>query len=90
MSARMNLENLEHLGPGDEVKFVIQSYEDYFWTKQILANHPTPPPEKVLLSPAHPILDPRDLAQWILADRLPARLQIPMHRGLWPEATRGR
>lgn len=90
MSDRMNLENLTHLRPQDEVKFVIQSRTDYLWAKELLKDYPHPPAEKVLFSPAHGALEPRELADWILEDRLPARLQLPLHRLLWPGHERGK
>jgi len=90
MSDRMDLANLHHLRPQDEVKFVIQGRDDYLWARQILETHPHPPPEKVLFSPAHNTLEPRELAEWILADGLLARIQLPLHRLLWPGAERGR
>lgn len=90
MSDRMNLENLTHLRPQDEVKFVIQSRADYLWARDLLKDNPSPPAEKVLFSPAHGAIEPRELAEWILADRLEARLQLPLHRVLWPGIDRGR
>ena len=90
MSDRMNLENLTYLRPQDEVKFVIQSRTDYLWARELLKHNPSPPAQKVLFSPAHGAVEPRDLAEWILADRLKARLQLPLHRLLWPGIERGR
>jgi len=90
MSDRMDLGNLHHLRPQDEVKFVIQSRDDYLWARQTLETHPHPAPEKVLFSPAHKTLEPRALAEWILADGLEARIQLPMHRLLWPGVDRGK
>lgn len=90
MSDRMDLENLHRLRPHDEVKFVIQSRDDYRWAKEVLRAHRPARPEKILLSPAHDRLDPRELAEWILADRLEARIQLPLHRVLWPGVERGK
>jgi 7-carboxy-7-deazaguanine synthase len=90
MSDRMELGNLHHLRPQDEVKFVIQSRDDYLWARQILETHPHPAPEKVLFSPAHQTLEPGALAEWILADGLEARIQLPLHRLLWPGVEGGK
>ena len=90
MSDRMDLGNLHRLRPQDEVKFVIQSRDDYLWARQILETHPQPAPGKVLFSPAHKVLEPRALAEWILADGLEARIQLPLHRLLWPGVDRGK
>lgn len=90
MTDQMDFQNLHRLGEKDEVKFVLRDREDYEWVKEFLRFHPMPAPAQTLLSPAHPFLSPRDLAGWMLADRLPARLQVPLHRLLWPEQPRGR
>ena len=91
MRDRMNLENLDHLRPWDEVKFVIQSRQDYLWAKELLKTRlPLAHPGKVLFSPAHGTLGPRQLAEWILDDRLEARIQLPLHRLLWPDVERGK
>lgn len=90
MSDRMDFENLSRLRPQDEVKFVVQSHDDYLWAKKLLRKGTFPPPERVLFSPAHGTLEPRRLAEWILADRLGARIQLPLHRLLWPGVERGK
>lgn len=90
MTDQMDFQNLRRLGERDEVKFVLRDRQDYEWAKGIMRLHPMPAPDRILLSPAHPFLPPQDLAAWILADRLPARLQVPLHRILWPEQPRGR
>lgn len=91
MTAQMDLDNLGRLGPRDEIKFVIGTAEDYAWARRVLrsAQH-KPGPDRTLLSPVHGVLDPGSLADWILRDRLPARLQVPLHRVLWPHVSRGR
>lgn len=90
MSDRMDLDNLTRLRARDEVKFVIQSRDDYRWAKEVIRAYRPARPEKVLLSPAHDRLAPRELAEWVLADRLEARIQLPLHRLLWPGVERGR
>lgn len=90
MTDRMDFGNLPNLRKQDEVKFVVQNRLDYDWAKLVLEQHAERLSSKVLFSPAHPHLSGRDLAEWILSDSLQVRLQIPLHRLLWPEATRGR
>ncbi len=90
MSERMRLENLGYLRHPDEVKFVVQNREDYLWAVRLLRTAPPRPPGKVLFSPARGICDPRELAEWLLADRLGARIQLPLHRLLWPNVERGK
>ena len=90
MNDMLNLENLHHLRPHDELKFVLCDRADYNWTKEILGNSPKPPSGKILLSPAHPNLAPHLVAEWILEDKLPVRLQPQLHRILWPNSEKGR
>jgi 7-carboxy-7-deazaguanine synthase len=80
---RNRFENLAHLLPHDQVKFVICSQEDYQWAKQILAQYQLNKLSQVLFSPSHEQLLACDLADWILADRLPVRMQIQLHKYLW-------
>ena len=89
MNARNRLENLAVLKPQDEVKFVVADRDDYEWARQIITHHRLDERCGVLLSPAHGLLHPRPLAEWILADRLPVRLQIQVHKYIWPPDTRG-
>lgn len=90
MTDRMDFQNLRRLGEKDEIKFVLRDRQDYEWAKGIMSFHSMPHPDRTLLSPAYPFLRPQDLAAWMLADRLPARLQVPLHRVLWPAQPRGR
>ena len=78
--------NLGHLRAKDEVKLVLCDREDYDWAKQVLAEHAIPEKCSVLLSPVHGQLDPTVLAEWILQDRLPVRMQVQLHKLLWGEA----
>ncbi len=75
--------NLEHLNPQDEIKFVLCDEADYQWAKQVLADRRLASRCEVLFSPAHGQLAARDVAEWILRDRLPVRLQIQLHKLLW-------
>jgi len=67
--------NLEHLNPHDEIKFVLCDEADYRWAKQVLQEHGLAQRCEVLFSPAQGQLAPRDVAEWILRDKLPVRLQ---------------
>jgi 7-carboxy-7-deazaguanine synthase len=77
------LENLALLTPNDEVKFVLSDAADYEWAKHVLAEHHLPEKCPVLLSPVHGRLEPGQLADWILYDRLPVRMQVQLHKILW-------
>jgi len=76
-------ENLDHLLPQDQVKFVICSSSDYDWAKDILAKWQLPERCQVLFSPSHQQIKPGDLADWVLRDQLPVRVQIQLHKYLW-------
>ena len=75
--------NLEHLNPQDEIKFVLCDEADYQWAKQVLAERKLAQRCEVLFSPAQGQLAARDVAEWILRDRLPVRLQVQLHKLLW-------
>jgi len=81
--------NLPLLTPHDQVKFVICSRDDYDWAKGILGEHRLAETCEVLFSPSHMEVSPRDLADWIVADRLPVRFQMQLHKILWNDE-RGR
>jgi 7-carboxy-7-deazaguanine synthase len=80
---RNRLENLDVLAPRDQLKFVLCSREDYEWARGLLQSRATPLPCQVLFSPVWGRLEPRALAEWILADRLDVRLQLQLHKVLW-------
>ena len=76
--------NLAHLNPQDQVKFVICSRPDYDWARMRCDEHGLyERVADVLFSPSHHELPPRDLADWIVADRLPVRMQMQIHKLLW-------
>jgi 7-carboxy-7-deazaguanine synthase len=75
--------NLARLSDKDEVKFVLTGAADYDWAKDILAQHRLDGRCEVLFSPVESLLPARQLAEWILRDRLPVRMQIQLHRYLW-------
>ena len=81
--------NLDRLKPGDEVKFVLADRADYEWARAVVRDRALPARAGVLFSPVHGALDPRPLAEWILADRLPVRLQLQIHKYIWPAGMRG-
>ena len=88
-SDRNRWENLEVLRPGDEVKFVIADGSDYEWaTRQVLDRDLTRRCA-VLFSAVHEGLDPGTLARWVLRDGLAVRVQVQMHKVLWPGVERG-
>ncbi len=81
--------NLVQLKPADEVKFVICNRADYEWSRAFMQRERLAERCDILFSPAWGQLEPRLLAEWILEDRLPVRLQLQLHKLLWGEA-RGR
>jgi 7-carboxy-7-deazaguanine synthase len=82
-SARNRVENFSHLTRHDQLKFVICSRGDYEWSKAYLEDHRLSDRCQVLFSPSYTELPPRSLAEWILADRLPVRFQLQLHKILW-------
>ena len=89
MTERMHWANVERLRPQDEAKFVIQDRIDYEWAKSIQSRFRLTERCPVLFSPVFGKLNPRDLAEWMLADRLSVRLQLQMHKHIWTPETRG-
>ena len=79
---RNRLANLEVLTARDQLKVVVCSRADYEWARDLLRNS-APLPCQVLVSPSWAQLEPRELAEWILADRLDVRLQVQLHKILW-------
>jgi len=96
------LENLKTLGPADELKFVLSSREDYEFALEFVRHHDLARRVNALLfSPAfrkdatgsrdssHCLLDPRELAEWMVADDAPARLGLQLHKFIWDPAVKG-
>jgi 7-carboxy-7-deazaguanine synthase len=82
--------NLDHLTMRDEIKFVVADRADYEWARDaIVARDLAHRAGALLLSPVFGQLDPAALAAWILEDRLPARMQLQMHKQIWPGIPRG-
>ena len=78
--------NLDHLLAHDQIKIVIASRADYEWACAMLAEHALAQRCMVLFSPVHGAVQPRDLAEWIIADKLPVRFQMQLHKLLWNDA----
>lgn len=89
-SARNRLENIPHLTKRDEVKFVIGSREDYEWARDRVREYDLPARcGTVLFSPIFGRIEPRQIVEWILDDRLPVRFQLQMHKFIWEPRKRG-
>ena len=88
--ARNLFSNIEHLTKRDEVKFVIGSREDYEWSRAQVGRYTlTQRCGAVLFSPIFDRIDPREIVEWILADKLPVRFQLQMHKFIWTPTERG-
>ena len=82
-AARNRIENFAHLSPRDQLKFVICSRADYDWSREFIRAHGLTERCRILFSPSYTELSPTLLADWILADRLPVRFQMQLHKVLW-------
>ena len=89
MTDRMHWPNLSRLAAKDEAKFVLADRADYDWAREILARYDVTGRCSVLFSPVFDKLDARELAEWILADKLPVRLQMQLHKYIWAPDMRG-
>lgn len=85
-SSRNLWSNLDHLLPQDQIKIVIAGRDDYDWACAMVQEHALARRCMVLFSPVHEAVEPRDLAEWIIADRLPVRFQMQLHKLLWNDA----
>ena len=85
-AAKNDAANLQHLKPTDEIKFVLCDRADYEWSRDLLRRERLAERCEILFSPVWERLAPKDLAEWILADRLPVRMQLQLHKLLWGEA----
>ena len=77
--------NLDAITRRDQIKFVLADRGDYDWAKDVMSERELSARCDILLSPVYGKLAPRELAEWILADRLPVRMQIQLHKVLWGE-----
>ncbi|MBS0158748.1 MAG: 7-carboxy-7-deazaguanine synthase QueE [Nitrospira sp.] len=89
MAERMHWPNLERLASQDEVKFVIKDRGDYEWARDLIRRRDLAARCTVLVSPVFGETDPRQLAEWVLADRLPVRFQLQLHKHVWAPDMRG-
>jgi 7-carboxy-7-deazaguanine synthase len=89
MTDRMHWPNLSALTVKDEAKFVLADRADYDWAREILARYDIASRCTVLFSPVFGSLEMRELAEWILADKLPVRLQMQLHKFIWAPDMRG-
>lgn len=80
------LSNLSALKKTDQIKFVLCSRQDYEWAKEMIHTHQLSEKTQLLFSPSHGQLDPAVLAEWMLNDNLPVRLQLQLHKLLWHDA----
>ncbi len=76
-------DNLDRLRDSDEIKFVISSLQDYEYAKSFINSHLSCFRGEVIFSPAIPCLDPKTLAEWVINDNIPVRLQVQLHKILW-------
>jgi 7-carboxy-7-deazaguanine synthase len=82
--------NLERLAPHDEVKFVVLDRVDYEFARDVVTRTQLPSrAAAILFSPVHDVLDPKTLSEWVIADRLPVRVQLQLHKLIWSPTTRG-
>lgn len=87
---RIDWSNLERLRPHDEVKFVVKDRNDYEYARDVIARYDLGArAAAVHLSPVHGAMEPRVLSEWVLADHLPARVQLQIHKYIWDAETRG-
>ena len=89
MSDRMHWPNVTRLTAKDQAKFVLADRSDYEWAREVLARHELANRCTVLMSPVFGSLEPRQLAEWVLADHLPVRLQLQLHKLIWDPDMRG-
>ncbi len=89
-AAQNDWSNLNRLTPRDEIKFVVKDRDDYQWARDVIVREDLASrAAAVLVSPVHGVLDPAELTRWVLADRLPVRIQLQMHKYIWSPDTRG-
>ncbi len=87
---RMDWENLDRLRPHDEVKFVLKDRADYEYARGVISRHCLAGRAAAIhMSPVHGVLDARTLSEWVLADNLPVRVQLQLHKYIWDAHTRG-
>ncbi|HTC20672.1 MAG TPA: radical SAM protein [bacterium] len=89
--SRNHWANLEKLVPRqDEIKFVLKDKADYDYAKKIIERHGLAEKFTLLFSPSHDELEASQLSEWMLQDKVPARLNLQLHKYIWPNDTKGR
>ena len=87
---KMDWQNLERLRPHDEVKFVVKDRADYDYAREVIGRYDLAARAAAIhVSPVHGVLNPRTRSAWVLADALPVRVQLQLHKYIWDPATRG-
>lgn len=89
MSEKMDWDNLQRMRPGDEVKFVIKDYDDFSYAKKIVNTYPLLKDYPLLISPVWGKLSLNELAEWIKFSGIPFRLQLQLHKLIWPDKEKG-
>jgi 7-carboxy-7-deazaguanine synthase len=89
MHEKNRWENLNHLKPTDEIKMVLADRADFEWAMIKIKEHRLTERFKVLLSPAFGLLKPKDLAEWIVAEKLDVRLNLQQHKYIWHPRAKG-
>ena len=89
MVDKMDLSNLQYLKADDELKFVVADREDYEWVRDFMNSHQLSGRCTILMSPAYGMLQPGSLAQWIINDKLPVRLNLQLHKYIYGPEERG-
>ncbi|MGC2063269.1 MAG: radical SAM protein [Thermodesulfovibrionales bacterium] len=89
MAEKNDFSNLEYLKASDEIKFVIRDREDYEWSKEIMERYDLGSRYILLFSPVTGLVEPRKLADWIIEDRLPVRLNLQLHKYIFDPNERG-
>lgn len=88
-SGRMDFRNLERVAHPDELKFVVADEADYRWSRDLIERYQLAGRAQILFGPVWGALEPRHLVEWMLRDRLPARLQLQIHKFIWDPAAKG-
>jgi 7-carboxy-7-deazaguanine synthase len=89
MSDKMDFSNIGQIKSNDEIKFVITNREDYEWSKLIISKYELTARCNILMSPAYGILSPEELAEWMIEDKIKARLNIQIHKYIFINKGRG-
>ena len=87
---RNHWDNLQMVAAEDEIKFVIADRADYDYARRVVAEHGLDRRVRAVhFSPVHGVLDPKLLAEWVIADHTPVRVQLQLHKYIWSPTTRG-